>query len=197
MPGTNSKISKQLYEAETPQSSKHTEIDIVDGMTIRTSLALEHQLNSLRKWTISHLDTYFYEYKTAQSSLNNEVGHVKQQYKSIVVEPVLPNLIYILTGALTGSVVVRRRALPVRFLAPLAVGTALYGYLMPQSFLNTRQWVWQNEKEKVPEVAAQHLQALITIEETKKVTNEKLRDLNVSLVELIHNIRQYINDVLN
>lgn len=197
VPGTNSTISKQLLQKETPNESKNSEVSFVDGMTIRSSEVIEQNLNNLRKWTIDHLDYYFYEYQTAKSSFKNELLAISSKYHAIVVEPVLPNLIYILTGALSGSVLVNRRALPVRFFTPLVFGTTLYAYLMPQSFNNTREHLWRHEKENFPQVAQQHIQFLISLEENKQLANKKLEESNTCLISKVHSARKYIMDILN
>ncbi|GMM34988.1 hypothetical protein DASC09_023130 [Saccharomycopsis crataegensis] len=187
-------LDEQLY---TPAKHDNLEVTYTDGMTIASSKFLEQKLNVLRNWTIGHLDYYFYEYETAKSSMNNELDALKTKYHSIVAEPVLPNLIYILTGALSGSVMVNKKALPIRFITPLIFGSACYGYFMPKSFDNTRANVWNYEKENFPHFAKGHIEFLIKMEKNKKCMEKKLEKTNQCLIKKVHCTRTAVKKFLD
>ncbi|PRT55943.1 MICOS subunit MIC26 [Wickerhamiella sorbophila] len=82
-------------------------------------------------------------------------------------EDVLPNAIYILIGGLSGSIFARRSNVFVRGLAPVVVGVGAFAYFMPQTFANTRDLAWREEKEHLPQLAEAHAAAEKQVAELK------------------------------
>lgn len=81
-------------------------------------------------------------------------GEVKQ-----IVSPdesLTPGLIYVAVAGLTGSVLTRTRAFPIRFLAPPVFALAALPYFLPKTAHNLRQYVSDAEDKHIPEFAEKH-----------------------------------------
>ncbi|ODV59342.1 MICOS complex subunit MIC26/MIC27 ASCRUDRAFT_77096 [Ascoidea rubescens DSM 1968] len=170
---------------------------IIDGMSIRSYQILEKISLSSRKYLINFFDYYYAEYLTGKSSMKNEIKNLQEGIKGIVVEPVLPNFIYILTGALGGSIAVNRRSLPIRFLTPFFVGLVLFKKMMPESFENSSRFVIGLEKKYQPEVYEKREEIIQKIGEEKREAERYIENKNVELQREIHKARKYISDVFD
>ncbi|KAK4683572.1 MICOS complex subunit MIC26, partial [Tremellales sp. Uapishka_1] len=71
-------------------------------------------------------------------------------------EPLTPGLLYVLISGLTGSVLTRTRALPIRFLTPPLFTLLAMPYFLPKTSSNIRSYLSQVEDRHFPEFAAQH-----------------------------------------
>lgn len=191
-PGFNKQISETLKHQEGP----HGNVKFVEGMGVRSLPYLETQLSKARKYVHSYVLKWEAEVGTQLSALQNEVNTVSNQINLLVKEPVLPNIIYILTFTLTGSIVANRRSLPLRFLSPTVFGIGSFAYTMPNSFKTTKETLKQYESEHFPEVYAKQCELLVQLEQQKREASRSVGDLNVSLQEKIHNARQYLGDIL-
>lgn len=67
-----------------------------------------------------------------------------------------PGIIYVLVAGLTGSVLTRTRAFPLRFLAPPTFALAALPYFLPKTAHNLRDYISEFEDNNMPEFAAQH-----------------------------------------
>ncbi|GME84539.1 unnamed protein product [Ambrosiozyma monospora] len=191
-PGLTSAISPELETKQVVQIDDNTKF--VKGKLIKTFPQLEQFSNQWRKWLISKTDVATAEYDNLKSAVNNEISTVTNKTSELITEPVLPSTIYILTAALTGSILSNRRNIAVRFLAPTVFGIASFKYFMPHSFSNVGNWLYQLEGEYVPEV--QKFQ-----DDTTKSTNDLIaaaeqfqKETNDSLVSSVKETRQYIMD---
>lgn len=195
--GTNSTITSSQLSKQSINHDDTWSAGLVNGMTIRSSDFLESQLKSFRSFTISNLDYYFYEYQTLKSSLCNELHSVSNKYNQLVAEPVLPNSIYILVSTFSGSILVNRRSLPVRFITPVIFGTVAFSQFMPRSFKNARQFLWENEKSYCPEFAKFHINTLIGFQNAKVKYHETLNSGNQKLVDTVHEIRLWCKQLID
>ncbi|KAI5963667.1 uncharacterized protein KGF55_002547 [Candida pseudojiufengensis] len=147
-PGTIIPISKKLAREE----SSHGEYEEIDGMIIRSTPNLEKFSNSLRNSFINKFQIAEYELKNLKHAFNNEIRNAEYNYNKIVVERLLPNLIYILTFTLTGSILVRNRNIGLRFFTPIIFGGIATSYYMPKTFQNLNYEVSNLEKQYIPEL---------------------------------------------
>lgn len=195
IPGTNTLLTeaqkKDILGLETSLSTLNKSVT-PEGMTVSLLSYLERHLQDFRKRAVGYFDHYFYEYQTAKLSAKNELEAVKAKYNNVIVEPVLPGLIYTLTAALSGLVLAGRRGFLVRFASPAVFGVAAFGYCMPQSFANVRAELWALEKKHFPQVARKHLESLIQAEKTKKSVCEGVTEAEKSLTEYVGCARRAI-----
>lgn len=68
----------------------------------------------------------------------------------------MPGLIYVLVAGLTGSVLSRTRAFPVRFLAPPTFAAVALPYFLPKTAHNLRRYISDAEDKYIPELAEKH-----------------------------------------
>ena len=146
-PGVNTPMPSKLEEEE----KLHGNHSFVQGMVVRTSPVIETYTKELRKWLHDKYAIYGAEWETQKSLFNNEWNNVKREVAQTVADPVLPNLIYILTAALTGSILVNRRLLPTRFIVPVITGGAATAYFMPNTFRNLDKKLDQFEAQVAPQ----------------------------------------------
>lgn len=190
-PGTVTEITKNLKE----QESSHGNISFVEGMGIRSTSFLEEKFRCLRKELYDKLSVCESELGTQKSSLLNEYNTLRNHVEEVISEPVLPNLIYILTSTLTGSILVNRRALPLRFATPLLFGGASLWYFMPKTYDNLAQKYCKFEEEKFPEFHKQKHEVLYnSYAEYKSKTKELTEETNSSIQKSVHNLRVFLKD---
>lgn len=71
-------------------------------------------------------------------------------------ESLTPGIIYVLVAGLTGSVLTRTRAFPLRFLAPPTFALVALPYFLPKTAHNLRTYVSNLEDKYTPEFATKH-----------------------------------------
>lgn len=189
-PGTNQAISTELKEQESVHHAS-----FVEGMAIRTTPILEKYTNSIRHYLHDKVSLADAELETQKSAFNNEWTSIKLEYHSIVQDPVLPGLIYILTIALSGSILVRRKSLPLRFAAPTVFGGVALSYYMPNTYCSIVKKYNQLEKENVPEFHSQRQTLLENYEQFKKELDAGLVNTNKSIESGIHDLREALKDI--
>lgn len=79
-------------------------------------------------------------------------------------EALTPGIIYVLIAGLTGSVISRTRAFPIRFLTPPLFTVLSMPYFLPKTSHNIRQYLSSVEDRHFPEFAARHDQIMATSE---------------------------------
>ncbi|ODQ82696.1 hypothetical protein BABINDRAFT_29863 [Babjeviella inositovora NRRL Y-12698] len=189
-PGYNSKISDSLKQKESLHDATE-----VEGMIIRTVPVFERYANEARLYLHNKRELAAAEWGTQKSAFCNEVKSIKTHIDTTIVEPVLPSLIYILTTALSGSIMVNKSSLPVRFVAPLLFGTAAYKYFMPQSYANTVAHAAFYEA-KFPAVVQGHADLDATINSAKATTKKTVDCANESLVLGVRATRLWVKDTI-
>lgn len=192
-PGLNTQIPDELKS----QESSHGNISFIEGMSIRTIPKFETQLNKLRVSLYDNLNIGTAELNTQLSAISNEFNIIKNEYNSIINEPILPNLIYILTASLTGSILVNRRLLPIRFITPVIFGGVAFNYFMPKSFNNAENKFINFEQKNYPDLYKQQLQFRENMESYKKQFKNELSDAELNLQKNIHISKNYISDLLS
>lgn len=186
-------ISNELKK----QESVHGDISFVDGMVVRTTPYLEKYMNKLRLLAHDKLALVETELSTAKSATTNELNLVAREVEDVIKEPVLPNLIYILTLTLTGSIIVRNRSLPVRFAVPTAFAAASTAQFMPKTYdtLVGKYDAW--EKKTLPEVNEQRAELWRAYYAHKRLAKEYVADAQVDLQRQVHNARVYAEKLLD
>ncbi|KAI5951137.1 hypothetical protein KGF54_004211 [Candida jiufengensis] len=154
-PGTILPISPKLKSEE----SSHGEFEEVDGMIIRSTPTLERLNNNLRNSFINKFQIFEYELKNLNHAFKNEFRNLQSSYNKTVKEPILPNLIYILTFTLTGSILVRKRNLGLRFVTPLIFGNIATAYTMPKTYNNLAKDYVDIERKYVPDFHHRRIEA--------------------------------------
>lgn len=193
-PGLNEQMSKELEKKESIQLSE--DVSIFNGMTIRAPEFANKYLKDARLFLYKQLVLVENELSTTKTAINNEYADLKYQYHQMVEEPLLPNLIYILTGSLTGSIIVRNRLLPIRFITPLIFGTAVFALSMPKTFDNTLTLLSQYE-QKWPELYETHrLVNALTRDYYQQSIDYKTK-LDNDLVYQVGKARKYLTDLVN
>ncbi|KAG7884902.1 hypothetical protein KL938_001159 [Ogataea parapolymorpha] len=152
-PGLNQPIPKELSRKEDLLRNPHKQV--VDGKVISTNSTLEKYAKQAREYAVQKLDIFDAEYKNLHAAYLNEKRNAIDKYHQLVAEPVLPSGLYILTAMLTGSIMVRTRSLPLRFVTPMVFGLIATEYLMPKTLQNTTGWLSSLEREHFPEVNKQ------------------------------------------
>lgn len=79
-------------------------------------------------------------------------------------ESLTPGIIYVLIAGLTGSVISRTRAFPIRFLTPPLFTVLAMPYFLPKTSSNIRQYLSDVEDRHFPEFAQRHDQIMSTSE---------------------------------
>lgn len=189
-PGYNSAISDELKEKE----STH-EVKFVEGMAIRTTPILEKYLNSARVFLHENLIVIESELATQVSAARNEINSINDSIQSLLKEPVLPNLIYILTFTLSASILSAKRSLPLRFIAPTAFGIGATSYFMPKTFKYATDQIADYEKDKFPEVYQTQSNILKELKVQTENANKSINSLNTELANKIHDARIYLSDI--
>lgn len=189
-------ISQLKMSKEAEKKESLNEVDYIDNMPIRSTPYLESLVHQSRKFLYVNLSVYGAEWETQKSAFWNEYASLKNLYKDVVVEPVLPNLLNILTATLGSSILVNRRSLPVRFVVPLLTGGTSYYYFMPKSFENSRQLAMEFEKQ-YPQVWDAQQQSIGQLCDLKKSAQSTLAEANQELVRQVGVARKYLIDTIN
>lgn len=87
-----------------------------------------------------------------------------EEVKSVLPrdENLTPGIIYVLISGLTGSVISRTRAFPIRFITPPLFTLLAMPYFLPKTASNIRQYLSDVEDRHFPEFAARHDQIMST-----------------------------------
>ncbi|ODV85065.1 hypothetical protein CANARDRAFT_23615 [[Candida] arabinofermentans NRRL YB-2248] len=193
-PGLNQPIPKELEAAESP-SFKTTQF--VEGKLIQTNSYVTKYSKQARQYLVNKLDIFDSELANLKSASKNEWECLKSKYNELVVEPVLPNSLFALTAALSGSILVNRRGLFTRFVTPLGFGIAGFAYFMPLSFKNVSGYCNDVTEKYAPQVVQ-------VKEETKSVVDTAVQKINTlekcaetGLVETVKTVRETLIDVFD
>mmetsp|Transcript_5910 Transcript_5910/g.7221 ORF Transcript_5910/g.7221 Transcript_5910/m.7221 type:complete len:213 (-) Transcript_5910:2206-2844(-) len=192
-PGFNEEISEDLKQ----QESSHGNISFVKGMGIRTAPVLEEYVNKARLVLHEKLSYYGAELGTQQSALCNEYKTIKNEVQSSIKEPVLPNLIYVLTSSLTGSILVNRRSLPLRFITPVIFGGVAFNYFMPRSYNVVQEKVTNYEKENLPNVYKNQITLAENYQDFRKNLFQGLDNTASQIENSVHEARLYLIDLFS
>lgn len=185
-PGTTQPLTPQQAQDDKP----HGDVSLIDGMVIRTTPLLEQWTSKIRHSFNTKFQILEAELGTQSLALRNEWSSIKQEYHSIVNEPILPNGMYILTAFLTGSILARNRNIGVRFITPLLFGGVALDYFMPRTFANIVLRYEIAEKEKVPEWSKKRQETIKDLKDIRAGLNEERLKFNESVILQVSNWRK-------
>lgn len=163
----------------------------VEGYKVQSSSFLEAHTKVVRSSIAEKVNYVEAEYNNLKSAAFNEWNTLTSNITS-VYDPrdhFLPSFIYALTTTLTGSILVSKKSLPVRFFTPLAFAVGSFKYFLPLTYENTKQSVKSWEAESTPELL--EFQKYV-----KSFTGEVEDDvvkigeaMNQGLIDFVHQIR--------
>ncbi|GME72959.1 hypothetical protein B5S28_g1553 [[Candida] boidinii] len=189
--GLAAPIAKELEEKQVSHPAES-----IDGMTIRSTPILEKYMGELRKFADEKYKIFINEKTKTDKLIDDQVSDIKTQYNSVIVEPILPQSIAILTAALSGSILVNQRSLPIRFLTPIIIGTAAFAYVMPKSSKNVYN-ILENYEKEFPEVEKFHKDSCQSVTSALDSTKSTLNNANENLVNQVGTVRKAVEDWLN
>ncbi|KAI5797933.1 apolipo protein O-domain-containing protein [Peziza echinospora] len=111
-------------------------------------------INLAHRKLTEQLNTTLNQYLHLENTLTSTISGLLPPPTSS--EQPLPGLIYTTIVTLTSTILVRRRAIPIRVLTPMVTAVAAGWYIIPETMGNVAELVWGWEK-KVPQVAETHL----------------------------------------
>lgn len=193
-PGLNEQMTAELAKKESLQLNKN--VSLFDGMTIRSPEIVNKYMKEARLFLYKQLVLVENELSTTKTAVQSEMAGAKKMYDEVVEELVLPSLIYILTGTLSGSILVRNRGLPTRFFVPLIFGITAFGVTMPKTFSNTASILTEYEK-KWPELYETHKQLKVSVEDFYKESVQFKNKCNEELVRSVGEARRYLKDLVD
>ncbi|KAG7846862.1 hypothetical protein KL941_002655 [Ogataea angusta] len=186
-PGLNQAIPKDLSKKEDLLRNPHKQV--VEGKVISTNSTLEKYAKQAREYAVQKLDILDAEYRNLHAAYLNEKRNVIEKYHQLVAEPVLPSGLYILTAMLTGSIMVRTRSLPLRFVTPVAFGLAATKYLMPKTLQNTTSWLSSLSREHIPEVSKHMDETVAQVSDCLSNIEKKRYEWRQSLTDSVRTAR--------
>lgn len=145
----SNKTDENALPASKPQSP---DTIVIDGKEIASYPPLEAATGKARTWISANVAStvdLFNEYKAKTAA---EVAKVEANYHKIIVDPLLPQSLYVITAFLTGSILARRRSPAAKFFYPTVFGVASFAVFMPKSFSNCTHAISQWEATQFPEV---------------------------------------------
>ncbi|KAH8144611.1 uncharacterized protein LAJ45_11379 [Morchella importuna] len=152
-------VKKSLYDPPAPEPSVSTPESHTRTPTPTDRLAVH--IGTARRFVTAHaalaqreIDSAFSKYLSVESTVTSTIASLAPPRSS--EEKVVPGLLYVAVSTMAGSILVRRRMLPIRVVTPLVVAVGAGWYFMPETSRNVGDLVWEWEK-KVPQVAETHL----------------------------------------
>ncbi|KAI5969150.1 hypothetical protein CANMA_001817 [Candida margitis] len=134
---------------------------IIDGISVRTTTPTENFFKSAREFTSARvcdlsnwLNGSYTKFNDTERFVTSTVSDL--HYKK---EDLLPNGIYVIVAALAGTIAARPRGVIAKTTFPVIAGLAAFKYFLPVTFDNTREFTWNLEQRKAPQVAKQQADA--------------------------------------
>ncbi|KAH3668762.1 hypothetical protein OGAPHI_002517 [Ogataea philodendri] len=189
-PGVNQAISKDLKKKEDTLHDPHKKL--VEGKVITVNSTLENYAKKARQYALQKLEIFEAEYNNLHAAYLNEKRNFLDKYHQLVVEPVLPSGLYVLTAMLTGSIIVRTRSLPTRFVTPVVFGLASFSYLMPQTSSNTFNWLDAIKREQLPETSKQLDEAKLQVSKLASDIDQTRAQWRQQLTDSVRCVRKEI-----
>ncbi|ANB10919.1 Mic26p [Sugiyamaella lignohabitans] len=176
-----------------PEETQLINTEYVGNTPIKSSKFLEENIEVARKWVYEQsqtvqakVDDSFQTYLQAERSVTSTVSNLKDEN-----EDILPGGIYILIGALSGSIFARRRGFVLRTVTPVIFGLGAFSYFLPKTFNNTRALVWSFE-QKSPAIADTHIQIQNQVESLAESAKSAAEQSQSSLESGVHSVRQFV-----
>lgn len=149
VPGTTVPATQAQIESLGPNQ-------LVNGNSIRSPSSLTSFFGSIRGYvdeTVACADTKLNElsarYNTKQTQVRKSLVSLKDPR-----EDLMPAGLYVLIGALTGTIVTRRSNVFLKGVVPVAMGLAAFKFVLPNTFHNITSLAHDIEAAKLPELTS-------------------------------------------
>ncbi|KAJ7493867.1 apolipo protein O-domain-containing protein [Mycena latifolia] len=129
-----------------------------DVLLLDTPSALEVHIGTARR---AATNRYREAHAHVQGLVSRWIGvenRVEHRIKALLPpdERLVPGALYAAIAFLAGSILARRRSLPLRFIAPPALGLGAAAYFLPRTSANVRAYLSDLEDHYTPELARVH-----------------------------------------
>lgn len=190
VPGTTTPASAQETELLGPRS-------VVNGVTVRSTSAVESAFRAVR-------ESVYGAYTSTEEYLNDGKERAYQTERQVTStvsslhnksEDLLPNSIYIVIAALSGSIIARRRGVVARAFLPVALGLGAFKYLLPQTFANTSAFLWKVEQRSFPELADTQTAAVKRAEDLAVLVEQSALAGQQKVTSGVESLRRKISQV--
>ncbi|KAK6463331.1 apolipo protein O-domain-containing protein [Scheffersomyces coipomensis] len=189
-PGTVVPASGTELEALGPNK-------IVEGISVRSPTAVESFFKSGREITSEYytklqgyINQGYSKYNETERQVTDSVSALHNRS-----EDLLPNSIYIVIATLSGNIAARQRGVISKITFPVILGIASFKYFLPQTYINTKNFIWKLEQDKLPQVAEQQVFVYNQADSLVK-TIEQTSDSSIKTVESsIQSLRKSIADI--
>jgi len=163
---------------------------------VRTDSELARHVGVSREYATS---TYLDAQSKVHSAVEKWIGvetAVERQVKEIIPadEPMTPGLLYVGVATLTGSVLSRRRSLPIRVLLPPAFFAISLAYFLPKTSHNLSAYLSSLESHYAPGFAAQHSEFSKTVSQSISTASQRYTDAKVKASEGLDTARRQIQE---
>lgn len=147
LPGTTITATDVEIEALGPNK-------LINGSSIRSPSFLECHIGLVRKSfenlitnTTNAVDNWAVAFHRKEESFTNTVTHLHNSE-----EELFPASLYILIGALSGTVLTRRSNIVFKAIAPLGLGLLAFKYTLPQTYNNYAFFAHDLETQNLPQL---------------------------------------------
>lgn len=170
------------------------------GSQIASTPALEAIASKMRTTTTEWYEQVSEKWDLYSSVAVSHWGMTIDRTKAIVSpeDQFLPNSLYVLSSTLLGSIIVRNKGLPLRFITPWVFGAISLNFALPNTYNNISSSFGnkyrQMEEQKLPELKKAREESLEGWKQLKESSNSQVDSAWESLVTAVHNTRECIND---
>ncbi|CAH6722212.1 MICOS subunit Mic26p [[Candida] jaroonii] len=188
-------MARNFYEDEEIKPVEGQKI--VNGVLVDSPQSVQSVFKSVRQSiynvyssSVDYVNSGYDKYHKTERSVTTTVSELHDKNEDLV-----PNGIYVIVGALSGTVMSRQRGILSKITFPVIMGLVSFKYFLPQTFNSTKNFVWKLEKKTVPEIAHQQenlynksSQLIDTIETT---ADKSSQSISSSIDSLRTNIKKY------
>ncbi|SCV02267.1 LANO_0F16380g1_1 [Lachancea nothofagi CBS 11611] len=207
-PETGSIISSEAKEAapshDRRNSVSHQVAEIIgdnrlmDGISVRSPTYMTQFFNS---WRSSLTDTLEKARNTIDEKSSIYYSHERRLTTTVANlhsdprEELLPGLTYSLVAAMSGSVLTKNKHIFARIVAPLALGTMCFSYVLPVTSSNTFDLMFDLEHKAFPRFAQGQLTLFANCKHAVRTTvaasEETSKAISGSLTKAAHLIKEW------
>lgn len=182
---------------ENQQQQPQQQTKLVNGVVVNSPSSVESVFKSIRN-SISKASTAVEQY--ADQGYNRYYSTERRVTQTVSdlhdkSEDLLPNSLYIVVAGLSGLIMARQRSIFAKMTFPVVLGLCSFKYFLPQTFTSTKNFVWNVEKQKLPEIAKQQ-EAMITksgelVSQLEKTTESSQSSVINAIGSLKKSIKKY------
>ncbi|QPG76720.1 hypothetical protein FOA43_004114 [Brettanomyces nanus] len=176
------------------KSESSSNVIYVDGKVINTHPALETYSRETRTWISDKASSWTDIFNSYKARAAFQLAKADSQYHQIILEPLLPQSLYVITATLTGSILARRRSLSMRFISPILFGIVSFGLFMPKSSTNCSQLFINLEAERFPDLKKMQDEASTQVHHSFNSFTNEIKSLQPKLTEVVKNSREAVEN---